>query len=110
MYVLPSVRGQGVAADLLDALERTAVELGFGTARLDTGPSQLDAERLDSDGLPGHTRLQQQPPRLLLGRKGPHPGDWNAAMTSPNASSAPGVATSGKATIAVCTPAAPSSR
>ena len=45
MYVVPEARRAGRAGELLTALEDTARELGFGTARLDTGPRQPHAER-----------------------------------------------------------------
>ncbi|MGZ6976453.1 MAG: GNAT family N-acetyltransferase [Acidimicrobiia bacterium] len=51
MYVIPELRGQGVARVLLHALEAKARELGYGVARLDTGPKQLSARGLyESDG------------------------------------------------------------
>jgi GNAT superfamily N-acetyltransferase len=43
MYVRPSARSQGVAAELLAALEATARSLGYGAVRLDTGPMQRHA-------------------------------------------------------------------
>jgi GNAT superfamily N-acetyltransferase len=46
MYVVPEARGRGVGRQLLVALESTAVEFGYGVARLDTGPRQPDAERM----------------------------------------------------------------
>lgn len=46
MYVAPDVRGRGVAALLLGALEDAARALGYRTARLDTGPAQPHARRL----------------------------------------------------------------
>jgi len=46
MYVAPAARGQGVARALLHELERTAVELGYAVARLDTGPKQVHARAL----------------------------------------------------------------
>ncbi|HEV2061624.1 MAG TPA: GNAT family N-acetyltransferase [Solirubrobacteraceae bacterium] len=46
MYVVPEARGRGVARRLLAALEDAARELGYATARLDTGPKQPHAERL----------------------------------------------------------------
>lgn len=46
MYVVPEARGRGVARRLLTALEDAARELGYTTARLDTGPKQPKAEHL----------------------------------------------------------------
>ena len=46
MYVTPEARGRGVGRHLLEALERTAKELGYRVTRLDTGPRQPGAERL----------------------------------------------------------------
>jgi len=46
MYVVPSARRRGVARVLLGALEDAARELGYGTARLDTGPLQAHAQAL----------------------------------------------------------------
>ncbi len=46
MYVAPEARGAGRARELLAALEEAARELGYATARLDTGPRQTYAERL----------------------------------------------------------------
>lgn len=51
MYVIPELRGQGVARMLLHALEAKARELGYEVARLDTGPKQLSARGLyESEG------------------------------------------------------------
>ena len=51
MYVVPELRGQGVARVLLHALEAKARELGYVVARLDTGPKQLSARGLyESEG------------------------------------------------------------
>ncbi len=51
MFVVPAARGQGVARRLLLALEDAARELGYATARLDTGPEQPHARRLyESEG------------------------------------------------------------
>jgi GNAT superfamily N-acetyltransferase len=49
MYVVPERRGTGVARKLLHALEAKARELGYSTARLDTGPKQLSARGLYED-------------------------------------------------------------
>jgi GNAT superfamily N-acetyltransferase len=45
MYVVPEARRSGRAGELLAALEDAARELGYETARLDTGPRQPHAER-----------------------------------------------------------------
>jgi GNAT superfamily N-acetyltransferase len=49
MYVVPALRGQGVARRLLHELERLALELGYEVARLDTGPKQVHARALYVD-------------------------------------------------------------
>ncbi len=46
MYVIPPARGRGVAWELLAALEDRARALGYGIARLDTGPKQQSAQRM----------------------------------------------------------------
>lgn len=46
MYVAPEARNAGVGQELLGALEAAARELGYGLARLDTGPAQLGARRM----------------------------------------------------------------
>lgn len=46
MYVAPELRGRGLSAALLDALENRARALGFTIARLDTGDRQPAARRL----------------------------------------------------------------
>jgi GNAT superfamily N-acetyltransferase len=46
MYVRPPARAQGVAGQLLGALEDAARVLGYRQVRLDTGPKQEHALRL----------------------------------------------------------------
>jgi GNAT superfamily N-acetyltransferase len=46
MFVARGARGRGVARALLAELERRARELGYTTARLDTGPRQPRAQRM----------------------------------------------------------------
>jgi GNAT superfamily N-acetyltransferase len=46
MYVRPTARSQGVAGELLSALEHAARTLGYATVRLDTGPKQVHAQQL----------------------------------------------------------------
>ena len=46
MYVVPDMRGRGLAGELLVALEDEARRLGYRIARLDTGPRQPHAQRL----------------------------------------------------------------
>jgi GNAT superfamily N-acetyltransferase len=51
MYVVPALRGHGVARQLLRALERKARDLGYAIVRLDTGPKQTSARSLfESEG------------------------------------------------------------
>ena len=46
MFVVPEARGRGIAGQLLTALEERARALGYGAARLDTGPRQPHSRRL----------------------------------------------------------------
>lgn len=46
MFVAPRVRGRGLGRSLLDAIERTAVELGCDVARLDTAEQLAEAVAL----------------------------------------------------------------
>jgi GNAT superfamily N-acetyltransferase len=51
MFIVTERRGQGIARALLRALEDEARRLGYETARLDTGPKQLNARGLyESEG------------------------------------------------------------
>jgi GNAT superfamily N-acetyltransferase len=43
MYVAPEARGRGVGRRILEALEREADALGYGTIRLETGFRQREA-------------------------------------------------------------------
>jgi GNAT superfamily N-acetyltransferase len=49
MYVVPGLRGRGVARALLRELEDIARRLGYPIARLDTGPRQSNAQGLYED-------------------------------------------------------------
>jgi GNAT superfamily N-acetyltransferase len=46
MYVKPEYRGQGIAAAILDALEKWASELNISIAVLETGIKQNEAMHL----------------------------------------------------------------
>lgn len=46
MFVISEARGQGVARQLLGALEDKAAEMGYSVVRLDTGPRQPHAQAL----------------------------------------------------------------
>ncbi len=51
MYVIPALRGRGLARVLLHELEDRARRLGYDFARLDTGPKQIGARALyESEG------------------------------------------------------------
>jgi GNAT superfamily N-acetyltransferase len=51
MFIVPERRGQGIARALLRALEAEGRRLGYETARLDTGPKQMNARGLyESEG------------------------------------------------------------
>jgi GNAT superfamily N-acetyltransferase len=51
MYVVPELRGQGIARRLLHELEDAGRRLGYEIARLDTGPKQVSARGLyESEG------------------------------------------------------------
>jgi putative acetyltransferase len=45
MYVTPGARGSGVSTAILRALESAALDRGWTTIRLETGPAQPDAMR-----------------------------------------------------------------
>ena len=70
MYVIPQARGRGVARILLGALEDRARELGYGIARLDTGPKQLGAQHLyESAGYVAIPNFNGNPIATFFGEK-----------------------------------------
>jgi GNAT superfamily N-acetyltransferase len=70
MYVVPAMRGQGVARVLLHALESKARELGYTIARLDTGPKQLSARGLyESEGYEQVPDFNGNPVAVFWGEK-----------------------------------------
>ena len=70
MYVVPVLRGRGVARQLLHALEGTASELGYEVARLDTGPRQTSARRLfESEGYVAIPDFNGNPIAVYWGEK-----------------------------------------
>ena len=70
MYVVPQARGRGVARELLHALERTARELGYLVARLDTGPRQPAAQHLyASEGYAAIANFNGNPVASFFGEK-----------------------------------------
>ena len=70
MYVIPEARGRGIARVLLAALEERARELGYGIARLDTGPKQPGAQRLyESAGYAAIPNFNGNPVATFFGEK-----------------------------------------
>jgi GNAT superfamily N-acetyltransferase len=70
MYVVPAARGQGTARILLHALERTALELGYAIARLDTGPKQVRAQYLyEDEGYQAIADFNDNPVAVFWGEK-----------------------------------------
>ncbi len=70
MYVVPELRGQGVARALLHALERKARELGYAVARLDTGPRQANARGLyEAEGYREIENFNHNPVAVFWGEK-----------------------------------------
>ncbi len=77
MWVSPALRGQGVGAQLLQAVERHAVEMGFHRLRLDTHDGLTAAMRLytshgyvaiaDYNGNPDATHFFQKRLRTIQG-------------------------------------------
>ena len=70
MYVVPELRGTGVARTLLKALEEKARELGYERARLDTGPKQRHAQGLyESEGYVEIENFNDNPVAVFWGEK-----------------------------------------
>jgi GNAT superfamily N-acetyltransferase len=70
MYVVPDARGTGVARKLLHALEAKARELGYGIARLDTGPKQTNAQGLyEAEGYASIPDFNGNPVAVFWGEK-----------------------------------------
>ncbi len=70
MYVVPTMRGRGVARALLGALEERARELGYEIARLDTGPRQLSAKAIyESEGYTRIDNFNANPVADFFGEK-----------------------------------------
>ncbi len=70
MYVVPDMRGRGVARTLLGVLEQRARERGFHTARLDTGDRQPAAQHLyESAGYSGIANFNANPTATFFGEK-----------------------------------------
>ncbi len=75
MYVVPALRGKGVARRLLGALEDCARGLGYERARLDTGPKQLSARGLyESEGYAEIEDFNGNPVAVFWGEKPLLPG------------------------------------
>jgi GNAT superfamily N-acetyltransferase len=70
MYVVPELRGRGVARRLLHELEDLGRELGYVVARLDTGPRQAGARRLyESEGYAEVQNFNRNPVASFWGEK-----------------------------------------
>ena len=70
MYVVPEMRGRGVARVLLRELERRAQERGYAIARLDTGPRQPHARRLfESESYVAIENFNANPIATFFGEK-----------------------------------------
>ncbi len=70
MYVIPQVRGRGVARLLLAELEDRARQLGYTIARLDTGPKQPGALHLyESAGYVSIPNFNGNPAATFFGER-----------------------------------------
>lgn len=70
MYVVPDLRGRGVARVLLRRLEEEARRVGYAVARLDTGPKQVGARGLyESEGYAPIPDFNGNPVAVFWGEK-----------------------------------------
>ena len=70
MYVVPQRRGGGAGRVLLAGLEQRARELGFHTARLDTGDQQPSAQHIyESSGYREIANFNANPVATFFGEK-----------------------------------------
>lgn len=70
MYVVPALRGRGVARELLRKLEDVARRLGYELVRLDTGPRQGHAQALfESEGYSPIADFNSNPIAIFWGEK-----------------------------------------
>jgi GNAT superfamily N-acetyltransferase len=70
MYVVPALRGRGVARALLRELEDIARRLGYSIARLDTGPKQSNAQGLyEDEGYVAVPDFNRNPVAVFWGEK-----------------------------------------
>ncbi len=70
MYVVPDMRGQGVARELLWYLENRARRLGYERARLDTGARQPAAQQLyETSGYAPIGNFNDNPVATFFGEK-----------------------------------------
>ncbi len=70
MFVAPSLRGRGLARQLLHELEARARALGYEIARLDTGPKQVGARGLyESEGYVEIADFNRNPVAVFWGEK-----------------------------------------
>lgn len=93
MYVVPALRGQGVARRLLHELEDWARDLGYELARLDTGPRQVGARGLyESEGYVEVEDFNRNPVASFWGEK---PLGGSARESRSRSSRRPGTGTRG---------------
>jgi GNAT superfamily N-acetyltransferase len=70
MYVVPEARGQGIARQLLVALEDQALKMGYEYVRLDTGERQPHARKLyESAGYAEIGNFNRNPIAVFFGEK-----------------------------------------